>query len=104
MPGAADTFQQIAGSQPGPFSKYLQPSQPLPQDQPMNAPTGWESKGVAGGELALGFLKGVRSQRVQQFAQQEAVKQGQYDAFLNQIDSKLQDPNLADSAKQKLLQ
>ena len=102
MPGAADLFQQIAGQAPPVFSKYLQPTQPLPQDQPMNSPTGWESKGVAGGEIALGFLKGVRAQRVQQFAQQEAVKQGQYDAFLNQVDSKLRDPELADSAKQKL--
>jgi hypothetical protein len=104
MPGAADTFQQIAGSQPGPFSKYLQPTQPGPMDQPMNAPTGWESKGVAGGEIALGFLKGVRAQRVQQFAQQEAVKQGKYDAFLNQIDSHLQGDELDDVAKRKLAQ
>ena len=104
MPGAADTFQQIAGSQQGPFSRYLTPTQPGPMDQPMNSPTGWESKGVAGGELALGFLKGVRSQRVQQFAQQEAVKQGKYDAFLNQIDSHLQGDELDDVAKQKLAQ
>ena len=99
MPSAADTFSQIGGSQPGPFSKYLQPTQPLPQDQPMNAPTGWESKGVAGGEIALGFLKGVRQQRVQQFAQQEAVKQGQYDAFLNQVDSILNDSKYDEATK-----
>ena len=102
MPSNTDMFQQIAGSQPGPFSKYLQPTQPGPMDQPMNSPTGWESKGVGAGEIALGFLKGVRQQRVQQFAQKEAVNQAQYEALTNQIDSALQDPKYAESTKSQL--
>jgi hypothetical protein len=102
MPSNTDMFQQIAGSQPGPFSKYLQPTQPGPMDQPMNAPTGWESKGVAGGEIALGFLKGVRQQRVQQFAQQEAVKQAQYDALRSQINRHVQNDDLEEMTRHDL--
>jgi hypothetical protein len=81
MPGPADTFSQIGQQQQGPFSAYLDPSQ-QPQQGPPPA-TGWERHphAVAAADIALGFLQGVRRNRLQQAALEDQNTQVSINAF-----------------------
>jgi len=105
MPGSADTFSQIAEPQQGPFSQYLSVVPPSPQDQQQQQFTGWEAHphAILGGELALGFLKGIRTNRVMQAAQEERNNQIALDNYRNQVNQQLQNPDLTDEGRQQIL-
>ena len=101
MPDAADTFQQI-GKQ-GPFSGYLSPVQPRAIDAPMAGSTGWESKPVAAGEIGLSFLKAVRQNRLAKAHEEDANVEAGLNNFRAYTNSQLQNPDLTDEARQKIL-
>ena len=106
MPNATDTFAQIAPSnqQRGPFSAYLNPlQQPTPSSIP--EPTGWEAHphAVAGADIALGFLKGIRQNRVAQAAQQEQNSQASLDNYRAQVNAQLQNPDLTEAGRAAIL-
>lgn len=105
MPGVGETFAQFAPQQgQGPFSQYLNPSAPA-QAPEMPAATGWESHphAVAAADIALGFLRGIRENRIRQFAQNEQQAQQSMDNYRQEVNARLQDPNLTDAGRQALL-
>ncbi len=87
MPEASQLFQQIAGNQPAPFQQYLRPVQERPIDQPTPGATGWESQGVGLGQIALGFLKGVRQNRVADYLEQEKNAQASQDLYIQDVNT-----------------
>lgn len=101
MPGPTDQLGVLPPQQ-GPFGQYLNPTRPM--DQPMPAPTGWESKGVAVGTGILDFLKGIRQGRVAQFAEKEANTQSQVDAYHRHASQQLQREDLTNDTKQKIFE
>lgn len=103
MPGSAQTFQQIAASQPHPFDEYLRPVQPRPIDRMPPAgqsATGYEDTPVALGDIALGFLQGVRQNRIANFLEQDKNAESGLNNYRNYVNSKLQDPDLTDEGRQ----
>ncbi len=106
MPGPADTFAQIGQNQQVPqvFGQYLNPAQVPPGPEASFQNTGWEAHphAVAGGEVALGFLSGIRRRRIQQAALQEANTESQLNAYRNKVSMLMQNPNLTEAAKAKI--
>ena len=102
MPGAADQFGQI--QVPQTFSQYLNPLQ-TPPPSAMPEPTGFETHphAVAGAEMALGFLQGVRRNRIQQAAQQDQNTETQLNAFRQSVNAQLSDPDLTEEGRQAIL-
>jgi hypothetical protein len=95
MPSPAETFQGISGSQPGPFSDYLNPVQTRPIDQPQSRATGYETPAVGAGKIALNFLQGIRQSRVANYYQQELQHQRGFDAYKSHIEDLARDPDIA---------
>ena len=102
MPTPAETFSQI-GQQPqqqqgSPFGAFLQPRPIDALPQPGTQATGFEKPAVGLGEVALGFLQGIRKTRVAQTAEQEANNETSLTNYRQQVTSMLQDPKLTPDA------
>ena len=106
MPTPAETFSQI-GQQPqqqqgSPFGAFLQPRPIDALPQPGTQATGFEKPAVGLGEVALGFLQGIRKTRVAQTAEQEANNETSLTNYRQQVTSMLQDPKLTPDAKKAI--
>lgn len=103
MPFDASFFQGLAGPQrerpryanpwEGPFSQYLRPPIPQPIDiQPKQRATGWEPMPAAIGQIALGFLQGVRQRRVADYLEREQNTGQSLARFQDYVGGLLRDP------------
>lgn len=110
MPFDASFFQGLAGPQrerpryanpwEGPFSQYLRPPIPRPIDiQPEQRATGWEPMPAAIGQIATGFLKGVRQNRVADLLEQERNREADLNLYKSLVSQALQDPDLTDEGR-----
>jgi hypothetical protein len=99
---AAEVFQQIGASQDGPFSQYLRPRPIDTLPPPGQSSSGFESDPAAIGEVALGFLQGVRKNRVAQFLEQDQNAETSLNNFRQYVNSKLSDPDLTEEGRQAI--